>query len=438
MIRTILVVILIIIGIVASFYGSFNALIFYLWMAYFRPESWMWNNWLAGYSLSFFVGIFLLISAFITGVKFRFTLFAGLLLLVAVQSFLSFSMSNYRDIIFSYWIEFIKIIIISYLLTILVRSEKELKITLIAISLSLGFEGAKQGWANLILNPGGSNANMHPLLGDNNGVAVGMIMIVPILFALYQTVERKLFKYGFLFIAIGAIYRALSTYSRGGFLTFLVMCIIYWLRSKRKGRMLLIFALFLALILPTFPQEFWDRIDTIAEGSEASDGSAASRLYFWGLGWEMAKDNQIIGIGHRAYEAAYNTYDHTGGQYGTNRAVHSTWFGLMAEWGFPGFILFLIIYCYSLFSCARVRKICKNHPKLTSFMIYGNSIETSLIASGVGITFLSFQYAEILWHFFALAVICSQILNAKMEEFVLQNEASNEIEFTAPVGWNPR
>ena len=430
--RTILVVILIIIGIVASFYGSFNALIFYLWIAYFRPESWIWSSWLTGYNLSFFVGIFLLISTFITGVKFRFNLFTGLLSLVAIHSFLSVSMSDYRAAIFSYWTEFIKIIVVSYLLTILIRSEKELKITLIVISLSLGLEGAKQGWANLILNPGGDNVNTHPLLGDNNGVAVGMLMIVPVLFALYQTVEQKIFKYGFLFIAIGVMYRALSTYSRGGFLTFLVMCTIYWLRSNHKGRTLLIFVLFSTLILPIFPQRFWDRINTITEGSEASDGSAASRLYFWGLGWEMTKDNQIFGVGHRAYQNAYNAYDYTGGQYRGNRAVHSTWFGLLAEWGFPGFILFLCIYYYSLFSCAQARKMCKNRPELTSFMVYGNSIETSLIASGVGITFLSFQYVEILWHFFALAVVCSQIVKAKVEVSVSQGEEYNELESGMP------
>jgi len=437
--RTILVVVLIFIGIIASFYGSFNALMFYLWMAYFRPESWIWNNWLTSYNLSFFVGIFLLVSTFITNVKFRFTLFTGLLSLVAVHSFLSTSMSNYSNEIFPYWVEFIKIIGVSYLITMIVKSEKDLKITLIVISLSLGLEGAKQGWVHLITSPGSTNLNPHPVLGDNNGVAVGMLMITPIFFALYQTVERKLFKYGFLFIAIGVAYRALSTYSRGGFLTFLVMCTIYWLRSKHKSRTLLIFAMFFALILQTFPQEFWDRIDTIiASSSEERDGSTISRIYFWEIGWEMAKDNQIFGVGHRAYQHAYNTYDYTTGQYGVNRAVHSTWFGLLSEWGFLGFLLFLSIYCYSLFSCIQVRKMCKGYLGSTSLKIYNKSIETSLVAGGVGATFLSFQYMEILWHFFALAVACNQILNAKIKLSALQREANNELELTTPAGWDPR
>jgi len=424
MLRTIFVIILIIIGIVASFYGSFNALIFYLWIAYFRPESWVWINFISSLNLSLFVGVYLLISTVITGVKFRFTLFAGLLSLAAVDSLMSTLLSNYNASISS-WVEFLKLIVMSYLLTILIRTVKDLKIALIVISLSLGLEGAKQGWARLIISPGSINTNGHPFLGDNNGVAIGMIMLIPILLALYQTTERKLIKYGFLFLMIGVAYRALSTYSRGGFLAFIAMCVIYWLRSKHKIRSLLVIALLSALLLPTLPQQFWDRMNTITVGEdEEREASAASRLYYWGLAWEMALNNPLSGVGHNSYSRAYNDYDITGGKYGPSRAVHSSWFGILAEWGFPGLILFLVLYFYSLFLCANTRIKCKNNPRFKLLGIYSTSIETSLIASAVGITFLTFQYLEMLWHFFALAVVCSQIVRANVDASELQNETT--------------
>ena len=412
--RTIIVVVLIIIGIAASFYGSFNALMFYLWIAYFRPESWIWSNWVTGLNLSLIVGIFLLISTFITNVKFKFTLFAGLLSMVAVHSLTSSLFSDYSNVAFYYWTEFIKVVAISYLITMLVRSEKDFKITLIVISLSLGMEGAKQGWVQLILSPGTVNNNTHASLGDNNDVAVGMLMIVPVLFALYQTAERKLIKYGFAFLAIGVIYRALSTYSRGGFLTFFTMCIIYWFRSQHKIRTLFVVVLISILLLPLFPQKFWDRMDTITASGEEREGSAAGRLYFWKIGFEMAQNYPLFGIGHNAYREAYDAFDNSGGLYGTKRSVHSAWFGIMSEWGFIGFILFLGIYAYCLFLCSQVRSRCKNNPELISFQIYASCIETSLIAAFVGITFLPFQYREILWHFFALAVANQQLFKYKM------------------------
>jgi len=408
MLRTVFVIILIIIGAGASFYGSFNALMFYLWVAYFRPDTWIWSRFLITYKLSFFVGIFLLLSTFITRVKFRFTLFAGLLSLASIHSLISVVQSDYSDVAFSYWTEFIIVVVISYLITMLVQSEKDLKITLTVITLSLGLEGAKQGWFHLMLSPGSPNNNQHTVLGDNNGVAVGMLMLLPVLFALFQTTEKKLIKYGFLFLTIGVMYRALSTYSRGGFLAFLVMCIIYWLRSKNKLKLAIATVLLFALILPTLPQAFWDRMDTITMNSEEMDASAAGRIYFWQIALEMVKDNPIFGVGHRAYNDAYRVYDRTEDRIA--RAVHSAWFGILAEWGFPGIILFLTIYSYSIYSCVKARRWCKNNPESKSLSIYINSIETSLITASVGITFLAQQYLEMLWHFFALAVVCNQIV----------------------------
>ena len=427
MLRTIFVIALTLIGIVASFYGPFNALLFYLWLAYFRPESWIWNNFLSALNLSLLCGVFLLISTLFTGVKFRFNLFAGLLFLAAVHSLISALQSNYSSVSLSYWVDFFKVIVISYLITIIIRSEKEFKIALIVISLSLGLEGAKQGWAQLIFRPGAANTNSHPVFGDNNGMAIGMLMLVPVLFALYQTTERKLFKYGFLFLAIGVIYRALSTYSRGGFLTFLAMCVIYWLQSKHKVRTLILIVLLTALLLPVFPQRFWDRMDTITIGDgEERESSSASRLHYWSVAWEMAKSNRIFGVGHNAYREAYNYYDYSDGRYGSKRSVHSAWFGILADWGVIGLMLFLCIYFYSILCCVRTRNRCKNNPELKSLGIYGSSIATSLIAGSVGITFLTFQYLEMLWHYFALAFLCSQILNSQYAGYISEDITGNK------------
>jgi len=425
MLRTVFVLILILIGIVLSLYGSLNALMFYLWVAYFRPESWIWSSFLKGSGLSRFVGIFLIISTLITNIKFRFTFFSFLLILAAIHSFMSTELSKYSSYSFPYWIDFIKVVVISYLITMLIKSEKELKIVLIVISLSLGLEAAKQGWVNLILRPGGANMNNHPVLGDNNGVAVGMFMLVPILLAIYKTTEQKLIKFGFAFLAIGITYRGLSTYSRGGLLSFLTICFIFWLQSKYKFKSLLVIVLLSALILPAFPQKFWDRMSTITDTGDEMDSSVSGRLYFWSVAWNMAKDKPLFGVGHFAYQAAYNDYDYSG-IYGQKRAVHSAWFGVLAEWGIVGLILYLYIYLYSLFSCAKARKICNNIPEYSQLKIYCNSIEISLIAGCVGISFLTLQYLEFLWHFFALAVVTKQILMNKIATHDALINDSNE------------
>jgi len=59
------------------------------------------------------------------------------------------------------------------------------------LAMFLGVEAAKQGWVFLITSPGYANANPIPFLGDNNGVAVGMLMLVPVIALLAQTTQRK-------------------------------------------------------------------------------------------------------------------------------------------------------------------------------------------------------------------------------------------------------
>jgi len=395
---------IILVGLVASFRAPLNALLFYLWIAYFRPDIWVENRFLLSLRFSLLVGILLLVITFIKGVKFKFTPFAALLSLVAVHSLTSSLLSKYS----AGWVDFFKIIVISYLITQIIKTEKDLKMTLMVITLSLGvFDGAKQGWTFLILYPGRKNFNELPTLGDNNHVAVAMLLLVPVLIALSQTAERKIVKYGYIFIAIGVIYRALSTYSRGGFLTLLVICFIFWLRSRYKVRVLLIAVLLAAVILPTFPQRFWDRMDTITYSRDEQDASVQGRLILWEIAWTMAKQNPIFGIGHNGFKRAYLNFDE---DHNKSIAVHSAWFGILSEWGFPGLIIFFSFYFYSVISCAKVRKKCKNRPELKSLLIYSNSIETSIIAGAAGITFLAFHYQEIIWHYFALAAVTHQII----------------------------
>jgi putative inorganic carbon (HCO3(-)) transporter len=110
-----------------------------------------------------------------------------------------------------------------------------------------------------------------------------------------------------------------------------------------------------------------------------------------------------VGVG--AFPFLYNRYDlETAGKYGTNRAVHSAWFGVLAELGYPGLLLFLVIIASSLLACRRVRLSAKRGEVPEQLGAYAIALETALVAFIVGGSFVSFHYCEMLWHFFALTV----------------------------------
>src|SRR5207249_2751304 len=116
---------------------------------------------------------------------------------------------------------------------------------------------------------------------DNNGVAVGMMMIVPFFGALAHSTVRRWERILYWFFGIGVFWRGLTTYSRGGFLAALVLAVVFWLQSRKKIRTLAAIALIGGLVLTIMPQQFFDRMHTITAPSEERDESARGRLHFW-------------------------------------------------------------------------------------------------------------------------------------------------------------
>jgi probable O-glycosylation ligase (exosortase A-associated) len=298
--------------------------------------------------------------------------------------------------------------IVSFLLTILIQTPADLRLVLMVIALSLGFETGKQGWAQLILNPGAPNENWVPFLGDNNLVAVGMAMLVPIVMALAATSSgwrRRVFQ----FLSLGLVYRGLSTYSRGGLLAMSAVGVLQFLRSPRKLRAVAAAAIVVAIILPVLPQEYWDRMSSITAPSEERDASQQGRLHFWQVAFEMANDRPLLGVGHTGYPRAYNDYDVTGGGFGRDRAVHSAWFGVLAELGYPGLFLFILIIATSLRACRQVRRSAQRGEIPEEMAAYATGLESSLVAFIVGGSFVSFHYCEMLWHFFGLTIALERV-----------------------------
>jgi probable O-glycosylation ligase (exosortase A-associated) len=412
MLRNIFVLALVACGTWYAFQGAYYALLFYLWNAYFRPESWVWGSLIGQLNLSFYIGVYLVAITLLSFQQFVFNGRVALLLLFAAQTLISTLLSEYPDVSWMYWTEFAKALLITYLIVVLLTDIKKYRLALVVIGLSLGFEAAKQGWVVFFLTPGAANRNSHPFLGDNNGVALGMMMLVPVLASLTQTATKRWEKYLFGFFAVGAFLRGFSTYSRGGFLAGSVVAIFYLVRSPRRIAAIVTLAVIGTILIPAMPQEFWDRMKTINASDEERDGSAAGRLWFWHVGQVMMNAKPLTGVGFNVYRDAYDTYDPSQGKlgFGTYRQTHSAWFGIGAEMGYPGLILLIVCIVQGIVTAFKIRRMTKGRPQYAELRAYGNAMETSLVVYVVGATFLSMQYLEMLWHFVGLSIALHGIL----------------------------
>src|SRR5712691_9791045 len=97
MLRTILVAGIIVAGAAYSWKSPFYALLFYLWIAYFRPEAWVYDDFVSTINLSFLVGLFALVSTLVSGQKLRGGVGPALLFLFLGQSLLSTLLSPALD-----------------------------------------------------------------------------------------------------------------------------------------------------------------------------------------------------------------------------------------------------------------------------------------------------------------------------------------------------
>src|SRR5579864_9318443 len=168
MLRTIFVIGLMLVGLRYAIKGAFYVLLCYLWIAYFRPEQWLWYDFTASVNLSFVVGVAVVATTILSGQKWRLPLGGALLLAFLVQSLLSTLLSPVFDRAWTFWTEFARTVVLSFMITILVTTEARVRLTLLVIAFSLAFEGAKQGFAQFALNPTIPNDNPLPMFGDNN------------------------------------------------------------------------------------------------------------------------------------------------------------------------------------------------------------------------------------------------------------------------------
>ncbi len=414
MLRTAFIACILLVGVLYGLGSPFYALLLYLWNAYFRPAEWVWSGPFTT-DLSFYIAAFLVVSTVLSSPRLKPDLRFGLLGLFFVDTLAATLASQHPDWSWPFWGEFAKVIFITCLIPVLVTDRARLRLALLIVALSLGFEAAKQGWIDLVIHHGAPNTNEHPVLGDNNGVAQGMFMLVPILAVLAQTAKSRWERYAHRFVWVGVLFRGLTTYSRGGFLAAAAIGLIGVLRSQHRVRYLVIVVLLSGAIYNVLPQTFWARMDTITADDERRDDSAKGRLHFWQTALSMASDQPLLGVGFNGFQASYNAYDDLNGYFGKGRAVHSAWFGILAELGWPGAMLFVAVLLLAFRACARTRAIARRNPAAADLKPYANAIETSLVAYVVSATFLSAQYSELLWHLVGFSMALHAISSSAAE-----------------------
>jgi O-antigen ligase len=179
--------------------------------------------------------------------------------------------------------------------------------------------------------------DIQSVLGDPNDLS--LVLLFPLSFAASLFVRRTSWTSAlFGLVATGAIVAAIiATQSRGGLLGLVAVFGVYGARMIKSKALLI--AMGVVAVMALFAAAGISDRSSGGAAEEGIDESSMGRVYAWGAAWRMALTHPLNGVGLDNFVSNYFAYSaHWDGH---NHAVHSTWFGVLGETGFPGILVFI-------------------------------------------------------------------------------------------------
>jgi putative inorganic carbon (hco3(-)) transporter len=285
------------------------------------------------------------------------------------------------------WAELMKTMLMAFLIPVVFHRKEHLRVLIWMTALSVAYYGLKGGvW---VLLTGGGNRVWGPAssyIEDNNALAVAVLMVIPLLRYLQLTSPVKRVRYGLTALMLLCAVGAIGSHSRGAFLALVVALVFFFWKTKRKAQVLLVGALALPVAISLMPENWHNRMDTIANYEQ--DSSAMSRLNAWATMTNIAVDRPLVGGG---FEAA------TGWVYGLYspdktslpQVAHSIYFQALGEHGFVGLALYLWLYYMFWRHAKALIRMTSGRAELAWAHHLGLMMQVTLVTFAVGGAFLS-------------------------------------------------
>lgn len=427
--RSIFVLVIVVLGFGASLVSRQAALYTYVWFSLFRPLEWIWID-VSSLRLSLVAGLLLLVPCLLTAklpnvshpLNLIGWLFLGAVLTAQYTSYLTLNL-NWVD-------QFARLLVVSTLIATLIKTRAHFSQLVAVIAGSFAFYSAKAGVSSIL---GGGVQFAEGQAGafvDNNGYALAINMALPLMAAAAVTLQAPLpgldrWRKAFIVAIPLSIITIIGTMSRSGLLGLAALAVVAALLQRRPVMWLSGMAVAGGLLFAFAPKPegYAERMQTITTYEEVEDGSALSRLHFWKVAFEIAKANPL-GVGLRAYDAAYDDHDFSGGYYGRHRSVHNSHLQVLSELGFTGFALWVLAFAYGCWICLRIRFNAVKNQRLSDedreyFITMSTAFVASMVAFMVGGTFIAAAGNDLTWMTFGAVAALDRIYSNHLAALAL-------------------
>ena len=304
--------------------------------------------------------------------------------------------------------KFWKEIVLFVLITGVMYNHHRLHQAVLVICISLGFLMVKEALI-FLLTAGGHQVSGTGSLGDNNGVAMSILMTIPLLLYCAKYTADNWVRLAMQITAGFGVVTVIATYSRGGFVGMLAMGLMLLKNSKYKVRAILALAIFGVVIVAALPSNYLERINTIRDAS--SDNSFEIRLLAWKINYMLALDHPFLGVGPYG-SLIWENWTSQLGQAVTflfpsplvmrTFVAHSIYFQVLGDTGFIGLFLFVALLATALLKTIQTQRLARREPALEWAGDLARATQISLVVYLVAGAALSLIYFELIYIMLAI------------------------------------
>ena len=374
------------------------------WIAYMNPHRLTWGA-AANFPVAELVGGGTILALFFSHEKKNFLGHPLMVLLLAYALWVTITtfFAVAPEFAWGKWDRTEKILLFTFITVALISNRSRLTALVWVTVISLGFYGIKGG-VFTILGGGKSHVFGPPgsFIGDNNALALALIMTLPLMRFLHMQAQSKLLRWGLAGAIVLTLFAIFGSQSRGAFLALGAMLTFMALKSRRRGFAILTLIVALGIGISFMPTSWKERMESISNYQH--DASATGRIVMWKFAVDLAADHPIVGGGFLSfYDQGLRLKYLPPGTRGRN--VHSIYFEALGEHGYVGLLLFLAIGLGTYFTAGRTIRETRRRPDLYWARDLASMLQVSLVGYAVGGAFLNLGTFDLYYQLVVLVVI---------------------------------
>lgn len=309
-------------------------------------------------------------------------------------------------------IKVLKIQLVTIFTVMLMTSRKRIDLLIWIIVASIGFYGVKGGIFTLIVG-GGARVwgPMGSFIQENNSLALALLMILPLINYLRIHTENIWLKRALLLSMPIVALSVFGSQSRGALIGIAAMGLFLILKSKQKFISLMLVLLIGVFAFTFMPQSWHERMSTIQEYEQ--DASAMGRINAWKYSLNVAND-RLTGAGFESW--SFLTFAQYAPDPEAVHAAHSIYFGVLADHGWIGLVLWLAVLITAWRSNSWIIRNARGKEDMEWAVDLARMLQVSMVSYGSAGAFLSLAYFDLPWHIIAIIILVKEIVKRKVDE----------------------